>query len=98
MTVLLEYLDPAIHTYFVFALKLCSRNSFGFLITKRHLYDNSPMHTVIFKLFPLAVNPVGMSKVQPFSMQIIALDTYQIHTKLCSWIHIYIMLFISAKF
>jgi len=45
------------------------------------------MHTVIFKLFPSAVNPVGMSKVQPFSTQIIAtyaLDTYQIHTKLCT--------------
>jgi len=45
------------------------------------------MHTVIFKLFPAAVNPVGVSKIHPFSTQIIApytLDTYQIHTKLCT--------------
>ena len=58
------------------------------------------MHTVIFKLFPAAVNPVGVSKIHPFSTQIIApytLDTYQIHTKLCTWIYFY-MLFICAKF
>jgi len=29
------------------------------------------MHTAILKLFPSVVNPVGMSKVQPFSTQII---------------------------
>jgi len=38
----------------------------GFPTTKSSLYDNSPMHTAIFKLFPLAVNPVGVSKAQPF--------------------------------
>jgi len=58
------------------------------------------MHTAIFKLFPSTVNPVDMSKAQPFSTQINApytLDTYQIHTKLCAWTHLY-MLFIYAKF
>ena len=98
--VLLEYLDTAIHTYFVFALYLCSRNSLGFLTTIMHLYDNSPMLTAIFKLFPSVVNPSGRSTAQSFFTRIIApytLNTYQIHTKLCTFIVLY-MLFICAKF
>ena len=76
MNVLLEHLDNMIHTYFVFVLQLCSRNSFGFLTTKRHLYDNLSMHTAIFKLFPSAVNPVGRSTAQSFSTWISTLTLW----------------------
>ena len=82
MTVLLEYLDPMIHTYFVFFLLY---NSVAEIVLVFN--DNSLMHKAIFKLFPSAISPVGMSKVQPFSTQIIApytLDTCQIYAKLCT--------------
>ena len=84
VTVLLEYLDTP--TLFLFYNSV-AENSFGFPTTKGHLYNNLPMHTAIFKLLPSVINPVGMSKVQPFSMQINApftLDTYQIQIELCT--------------
>ena len=58
------------------------------------------MHTAIFKLFPFVVNPVGWSTAQVFFTRTIApctLNTYQIHTKRCTLIPLY-LLFICAKF
>ena len=58
------------------------------------------MHPAILKLFPSVVNPAGQSTAQSCPTWINApytLDTYQIHTKLCTWIHLYV-LFICAKF
>jgi len=51
---------------------LCFCFIVGFITTKRHLYNNSLMHTAIFKLFPSVVNPVGWLTAQSFFTQIIA--------------------------
>jgi len=85
----------------VFALQFSSYTAIGFLITKRHCYDDQPISTPNFKLYLLGAYPVGVTELYKFFfMRIIANNIpsiYQIHTKLSVGILFY-MLFIFTKF
>ena len=50
----------------VFALQLSSCTAIGFLITKRHCYDDQPISTPNFKLYLLGAYPVGVTELYKF--------------------------------
>ena len=56
----------------------------GPTVPKKHLSHNSPIHTAVFKLFPSVANPTCRLVIFYVNQSPYTLDTYQIHTKLCT--------------
>ena len=55
------------------------KNLHYFRITKSHSYDSYSIYIAIFSLFLQGVYPVGVTDLQPYSMQIIGHNSVNVH-------------------